>query len=129
MNKSPHLLFVVIIQYGSMYSIIGTSLVFPYSTVHIDYMGILYKILDKCSALWRAGATQLLLPFCTGGCERVVLDALPSPVQSGLPTCTVGCQRVVLDAALSCAVSAANLRCWLSESCLRRSSLLYSLGC
>ena len=44
---------------------------------------------------------QSLLPFCTGGCERVVLDALPSPVQSQLPTCAAGCQRVVLDAPLS----------------------------
>ena len=35
---------------------------------------------------------QSLLPFYTGGCERVVLDALPFPVQSRLPTCAAGCQ-------------------------------------
>ena len=35
------------------------------------------------------------------GCQRVVLDALLSPVQSRLLTCAAGCQRVVLDAALS----------------------------
>ena len=39
--------------------------------------------------------------FCTGGCERVVLDALLSPVQSQLLTCAAGCQRVVLDVLLS----------------------------
>ena len=39
-----------------------------------------------------------LLPFCTGGYKRVVLDALPSPVQSQLLTCAAGSQRVVLDA-------------------------------
>ena len=46
-------------------------------------------------------------------------------MQSQLLTYAADCQRVVLDAPLSpaCAVSAANLRCWLSESCLRRSSL------
>ena len=44
---------------------------------------------------------QSLLPFCTGGCERVGLDALPSPVQSQLLTCVAGCQRVVLDAPVS----------------------------
>ena len=41
-----------------------------------------------------------LLP-CAAGCQRVVLDALLSPVQSRLPTCAAGWQRVVLDAALS----------------------------
>ena len=35
------------------------------------------------------------------GCQRVVLDALLSPVQSRLLTYAAGCQRVVLDASLS----------------------------
>ena len=40
------------------------------------------------------------------GCQRVVLDAPLSPVQSRALTCAAGCQRVILDAPLSCAVSA-----------------------
>ena len=44
---------------------------------------------------------QSRLPTCVSGCQRVVLDALPSPVQSQLPTCAAGWQIVVLDTALS----------------------------
>ena len=67
---------------------------------------------------------------CSHGCQPALLVgrelsyALLSPVQSRLPTCAAGCQRVVLDAPLSPVQSRLlNLRCWLSESCLRRSSL------
>ena len=35
------------------------------------------------------------------GCQRVVLDAPLSPVQSRPLTCAAGCQRVILDAPLS----------------------------
>ena len=35
------------------------------------------------------------------GCQRVVLDAPLSPVQSRALTCAAGCQRVILDAPLS----------------------------
>ena len=34
-------------------------------------------------------------------CQRVVLDAPLSPVQSRALTCAAGCQRVILDAPLS----------------------------
>ena len=44
---------------------------------------------------------QSRLLTCAAGCQRVVLYALLSPVQSRLPTCAAGWQRVVLDAALS----------------------------
>ena len=44
---------------------------------------------------------QSRLPTCAAGCQRVVLDAALSPVQSRLLTCAAGCQRVVLDALLS----------------------------
>ena len=70
---------------------------------------ILSLSLDKCSLSLsllaqhcgereRRNCCKWLLPFCTGGCERVVLAALPSPVQSQLLTCAAGCQRVVLAA-------------------------------
>ena len=44
---------------------------------------------------------QSQLLTCAAGCQGVVLDAALSPMQSRLPTCAAGWQRVVLDAALS----------------------------
>ena len=91
---------------------------------------------------------QSQLLTCAAGCQRVILDALLSPVQSRLPTCAAGWQRVVLDAALSpvqsrlltCAAGVVDApvsdrsssscnpvlgwglrNCRLAESCLRRS--------
>ena len=51
--------------------------------------------------------------------SSLVLDAPLSPVQCRLLSYAAGCQRVCLRrSSLSCAVSVANLRCWLAESCL-----------
>ena len=58
----------------------------------------------------------------TGGCERVVLDALPSCAVSAANLRCWLSESCLRRSSLSCAVSAANLRCWLSESCLRRCS-------
>ena len=56
-----------------------------------------------------------LLQMAKKTCEGVILDAALSLVHSRLLTCTAG----VVDTP----VLAANLHCWLSESCLGRFSL------
>ena len=62
---------------------------------------MIYILDQHCGERERRSCCEWLLPFCTSGCERVVLAALPSPVQSQLLTCAAGCQRVVLDALFS----------------------------
>ena len=66
----------------------------------------------------RAGPRKLLW-MDKKACQRVVLDAALSPVQSRLLTYAVG----VVDTPVS-PVSATNLRCWLSERHFVQSQLI-----